>query len=102
MKAVEKLVSDGPIWCIGVSKFGVEELKEAEKARSNECLACNQVLHHLGYIGIEKSILTYHAEPKMVMLGYLPFSNNDSLFSPSQNSISLQYITGNRYNDQNL
>jgi len=61
MQAMEKLVSDGMVWYIGVSNFGVEELKEAEKSLRNERIACNQVLHHLGYRGTEKSILSYCA-----------------------------------------
>jgi diketogulonate reductase-like aldo/keto reductase len=53
---MEKLVSDGMVRYIGVSNFGTEELKEAEKALRKERIACNQVLlHHLGYRGIETS-----------------------------------------------
>jgi diketogulonate reductase-like aldo/keto reductase len=57
MKAMEKLVADGLVRYIGVSNFGVVELKEAEKALRHERIACNQVLHYMGYRGIEKSIL---------------------------------------------
>ena len=83
MKAMEKLVSDGMVRYIGVSNFGVEELKETEKALRNERIACNQVLHHLGYRGIEKTILPYCAKQEIAVVGYSPFGHNGSLFSSS-------------------
>ncbi len=86
MQAMEELVSEGLVRYIGVSNFGVEELKEAEKALRNERIACNQVLHHLGYRGIEKSILPYCANQKIAVVGYSPFGHNGSLFSPSLQS----------------
>jgi diketogulonate reductase-like aldo/keto reductase len=86
MQAMEKLVSDGLIRHIGVSNFDVMELMEAEKALRNERIACNQVLHHLGYRGIEKSILPYCAKQEIAVVGYSPFGHNGSLFSPSSQS----------------
>lgn len=86
MQAMENLVSDGLIRYIGVSNFGVEELMEAEKALRNERIACNQVLHHLGYRGIEKNILPYCAKQEIAVVGYSPFGHNGSLFSPSSQS----------------
>ncbi len=86
MKAMEKLVSDGLVRFIGVSNFGVEELKEAEKSLRNERIVCNQVLHHLGYRGIEKSILPYCAEREIAVVGYSPFGHNGGLFSSSLQS----------------
>ncbi len=86
MKAMEMLVSDGLVRYIGVSNFGVVELKEAEKALRNERIACNQVLHHLGYRGIEKSILPYCAKQEIAVVGYSPFGHNGSLFSSSLQS----------------
>jgi diketogulonate reductase-like aldo/keto reductase len=83
MCAMEKLVSDGMVRYIGVSNFGVDELKEAEKALHNERIACNQVLHHLGYRGIEKGILPYCTKQEIAVVGYSPFGHNGSLFSSS-------------------
>ena len=57
MRAMEKLVEDGMIRFIGVSNFDVDQLDAAEKALSKHRLACNQVLYHLGYRGIERHIL---------------------------------------------
>ena len=83
MHAMERLVSDGLVRYIGVSNFGVEELKEAERALRNERIACNQVLHHLGYRGIENSILPYCAKQEIAVVGYSPFGHNGGLFSSS-------------------
>jgi diketogulonate reductase-like aldo/keto reductase len=82
MHAMEKLVSDGLVRYIGVSNFGIEELKGAERALRNERIACNQVLHHLGYRGIENSILPYCTEREIAVVGYSPFGHDGGLFSP--------------------
>ena len=62
MRAMEKLVEDGMIRFIGVSNFDVDQLDAAEKGLSKHRLACNQVLYHLGYRGIERHILTRRAD----------------------------------------
>ena len=59
MRAMEKLVAEGMVNFIGVSNFDVVELNEAERALQNERIACDQVLHHLGYRGIERRLLPY-------------------------------------------
>jgi diketogulonate reductase-like aldo/keto reductase len=86
MHAMEKLVSDGLVRYIGVSNFGMEELKEAEQALRNGRIACNQVLHHLGYRGIEKSILPYCTRQEIAVVGYSPFGHDGGMFSPSSQS----------------
>jgi diketogulonate reductase-like aldo/keto reductase len=60
---------------IGVSNFDVEELDAAEKALSTHRLACNQVLYHLGYRGIERHILPYCAKRGIAVVGYSPFGH---------------------------
>jgi diketogulonate reductase-like aldo/keto reductase len=86
MHAMEKLVSDGLVRYIGVRNFGVEELKEAEKTLRKERIACNQVLHHLGYRGVENSILSYCTNKEIAVVGYSPFGHNGGLFSTSSQS----------------
>jgi diketogulonate reductase-like aldo/keto reductase len=92
MHAMERLVSDGLVRYIGVSNFGVGELKEAEKALRNERIACNQVLHHLGYRGIENSILPYCTEQEIAVVGYSPFGHDGGLFSHSQSNSKLRLL----------
>jgi diketogulonate reductase-like aldo/keto reductase len=77
MQAMEKLVDDGMIRYIGVSNFDVNELDAAETALAKHRLACNQVLYHLGYRGIERHILPYCAKRGIAVVGYSPFGHGN-------------------------
>lgn len=77
MRAMEKLVAEGLVRFIGVSNFDVEELKEAEDSLRNERMACNQVLYHLGYRGIERRLLPYCTEQGIAVVGYSPFGHGN-------------------------
>ena len=77
MEAMEKLVDDGMIRFIGVSNFDVNELDAAESALSKHRLACNQVLYHLGYRGIERHILPYCTKRGIAVVGYSPFGHGN-------------------------
>jgi diketogulonate reductase-like aldo/keto reductase len=77
MRAMEKLVSEGAIHCIGVSNFDLDDLKAAERALSNEPMTANQVLYHLGDRGIERRLLPYCAEREIALVGYAPFGHGD-------------------------
>lgn len=77
MRAMEKLVDDGMIRYIGVSNFDVNELDAAETALAKHRLACNQVLYHLGYRGIERHILPYCAKRGIAVVGYSPFGHGN-------------------------
>jgi diketogulonate reductase-like aldo/keto reductase len=77
MRAMEKLVDDGMIRFIGVSNFDVNELDAAEMALSKHRLACNQVLYHLGYRGIERHILPYCTKRGIAIAGYSPFGHGN-------------------------
>jgi diketogulonate reductase-like aldo/keto reductase len=75
MRAMEKLVDQGMIRNIGVSNFDVNELESAEFALSKYRLACNQVLYHLGYRGIERHVLPYCTKRGIAIVGYSPFGH---------------------------
>src|SRR5919107_1233362 len=77
MKAMEKLVKDKLIRFIGVSNFNLKELQQAEQALQDERIACNQVLYHLGYRAIEKRLVPYCNNKKIVVVGYSPFGHGD-------------------------
>jgi len=53
MRAMERLVADGKIRALGVSNFGVDDLKEAAAALEREPIVCNQLLYHLNERTIE-------------------------------------------------
>jgi diketogulonate reductase-like aldo/keto reductase len=84
MRAMEKLVDDGMIRFIGVSNFDVKELDAAQRALSKHRLACNQVLYHLGYRGIERRILPYCSKEGIAIVGYSPFGHG--IFPSPQSS----------------
>ena len=77
MRAMEKLVDEGMIRFIGVSNFDVEQLREAQHALMKYRIACNQVLYHLAYRGIERDLLPYCAENGIAIVGYSPFGHGN-------------------------
>ena len=83
MKTIEKLVKDNLIRFIGVNNFNLKELEQGEQALENEHIACNQVLHHLGYRPIEKRIIQYYTKQEIAVVRYSPFGHGDF---PSSNS----------------
>ena len=84
MRAMEKLVDEGMIRFIGVSNFDVRQLNEAQSALKKYRIACNQVLYHLAYRGIERDLLPYCAENEIAIVGYSPFGHGTF---PSSQSI---------------
>src|SRR5919106_557401 len=84
MRAMEKLVDEGMIKFIGVSNFDVEQLMEAQNALVKHRIACNQVLYHLAYRGIERELLAYCTENGIAIVGYSPFGHGNFLSSHSR------------------
>jgi diketogulonate reductase-like aldo/keto reductase len=60
---------------LGVSNFDVEELQAAAEALRDKQIACNEILYHLGYRGIERRLLPYCTEHKIAVVGYAPFGH---------------------------
>jgi diketogulonate reductase-like aldo/keto reductase len=96
MRAMEKLVAEGLVKFIGVSNFDVEELCAAERSLKNERMACDQVLYHLGYRGIERHLLSYCTEHEIAVVGYAPFGHSNFPSSQSAGGRVLEEI-GERY-----
>ena len=85
MRAMEKLITEGLVRFIGVSNFDVEQLQAAENALRDQRMACNQVLYHLGYRGIESRLLPYCNEQEIAVVGYAPFGHGNF---PSSESVA--------------
>jgi len=77
MRAMEKLVDEGMIRFIGVSNFDIEQLREAQSALKKYRIACNQVLYHISYRGIEHDLLPYCAQNEIAIVGYSPFGHGN-------------------------
>jgi diketogulonate reductase-like aldo/keto reductase len=77
MRAMEKLVDEGMIRFIGVSNFDVGQLREAQYPLKKYRIACNQVLYHLAYRGIERDLIPYCVESEIAVVGYSPFGHGN-------------------------
>jgi diketogulonate reductase-like aldo/keto reductase len=77
MNAMEKLVSEGLVKFIGVSNFNLDELIAAQRSLKDNRLACNQVLYHLEYRGLELHLLQYCTENEIALVGYSPFGHDN-------------------------
>ena len=74
MRAMEELVRRRLIRFIGVSNFGVAQLKAAQAALTRERLTCNQVLYHLRDRKIERDLLPYCEQHNIAVVGYTPLA----------------------------
>jgi len=77
MKAMEQLVSEGKIHCIGVSNFSTEQTKEAQAALSRTSLASNQVEYSLLERSIEGELLPYCEKERITVIAYSPIAKGE-------------------------
>ena len=84
MRAMEKLVDEGKVRCIGVSNFSLSQMKEAEKALSKHELVSNQVQYSLKVRKIEADLLPYCDRNSIAILAYRPVAHGE-LANPSGN-----------------
>ncbi len=73
MRGMEHLVTAGKIRFIGVSNFGVEELREAMAALTRERIAADQVLYNLSEREIERDLVPFCEREGIAVVGYTPF-----------------------------
>jgi diketogulonate reductase-like aldo/keto reductase len=83
MKAMEKLVENGKVRYLGVSNFSLEQTIKAADALSKNKLASNQVEYNLVKRGIEKDLLPYCEQNRIVILPYRPLAHG-ALAKPSK------------------
>ena len=77
MRAMERLADDGMVRFIGVSNFGVAELREAQAAMRNHPIVSNQVLYSLRERGIERELLPYCTEQRVTVIAYTPLADGE-------------------------
>lgn len=76
---MERLVKEGKIRRWGVSNFDLEDMQDLFRCESGNHCVVNQVLYHLGSRGIEKVLLPWQAEHKVVTMAYCPMAQAGSL-----------------------
>lgn len=72
LRAMEKLVKDGKIRCVGVSNFSLKQLKTADEAFSNTEIASIQVEYNLFDRMIEQDISQYCQQEGISVIAYSP------------------------------
>lgn len=72
MKAMEYLVAEGKVRCIGVSNFSVQQAREAQKALSKASLVSNQVEYSLLDRSIEEDLFPYAEKEDITIIAYSP------------------------------
>ena len=75
MSAMEEMVDRGLVRYIGVSNFSLKQMMEANGALKKYRLASTQMPYHLADRRMEKEILPYCREQKMVLLAYFPLGH---------------------------
>ncbi|MEM2909722.1 MAG: aldo/keto reductase [Nitrososphaerota archaeon] len=74
MRAMERLVKEGKVKCIGVSNFSLSRLKTAQEALSSEEIVSNQVEYNLLNRKIERDLLPYARREKITIIAYSPLA----------------------------
>jgi diketogulonate reductase-like aldo/keto reductase len=77
MTAMEKLVREGKVRYIGVSNFGVQELREAQDALTSSELVSNQVEYSMTSRSIEDEILPYCEKEGITIIAYSPLAHGN-------------------------
>lgn len=74
IRAMERLVKEGKVRCIGVSNFSVKQLKKAQDTLSSEEIVSNQVEYNLLNRKIERDLLPYARQEKITIIAYSPLA----------------------------
>jgi diketogulonate reductase-like aldo/keto reductase len=91
MTAMEKLVREGKVRYIGVSNFGVRELREAQDALTTSELVSNQVEYSMTSRSIEDEILPYCEKEGITIIAYSPLAHGNIPRSAFPNEVLDRY-----------
>ncbi len=75
MGAMEELVRDGKLRHVGVSNFGLEQLKEAQSALPRSEVSSVQLDYSLIHRRVEHEVLPYCEREKVALLAYYPLGH---------------------------
>ena len=78
MRAMDRLVREGKVRCIGVSNFSVEQLEVAQAASENKIVS-NQVRYSVVDRRIESELLPYCQANDVTVLAYSPLEASGGL-----------------------
>jgi diketogulonate reductase-like aldo/keto reductase len=88
---MEKLVREGKVRYIGVSNFGVQELREAQDVLTSNELVSNQVEYSMTSRSIEDEILPYCEKEGITTIAYSPLAHGNIPRSAFPNEVLDRY-----------
>lgn len=91
MKAMEVLVREGKVRYIGVSNFGVQEMKDAQDALSKAELVSDQVEYSATAREVERQVIPYCEKEKLTVIAYSPLSRGAIPSSAVPKALSQRY-----------
>jgi diketogulonate reductase-like aldo/keto reductase len=91
MGAMQSLVNDGRVKHVGVSNFGLSQLREANSALPKSEISAVQLDYSLVTRNVERDILPYCQENGIVLLAYYPLGHGRLASSPELNGIAKKY-----------
>ncbi len=91
MGAMEKLIEDGKVLCVGVSNFTLDQIREAQSALPKSELSAVQLDYSLIHRNIEPGILQYCDAQKMALLAYYPLGHGKLLSDSRLDSVGLNH-----------
>jgi len=96
MRAMRDLVRRGLTRFVGVSNFGVDQMKQAQTVLEAVPLACNQVLYHLRARAIEGDVLPWCERHRVAVVSYTPLARGGYMQGGPGRSCSTSSRAGKR------
>lgn len=91
LEAFRQLRDEGKILHYGVSNFDTADMVAAEGTPGGEEIASNQVLYNLGRRGIERNLLPWCTERRIVVMAYSPLDQGDLEASPGMKKVAARH-----------
>lgn len=91
LEAFRELRQGGKILHYGVSNFDIRDMEAAEEMPGGAEIASDQVLYNLARRGIERNLLPWCTQRRIVVMAYSPFDQGDLQASPGLRKVAARH-----------